>query len=81
MMSEEDVSEHCPFCRGNCNCNACLHSSGIVKVIFLSPQSCMHVLLRFVWTFGNLSPIYLLNDAEYALNQNFHLFFLLINIL
>lgn len=26
-LSEEDISEMCPFCRGNCNCNICLHSS------------------------------------------------------
>lgn len=31
-LSEEEVSKVCPFCRGNCNCNLCLHSSGIVKI-------------------------------------------------
>ncbi|CAI9756631.1 unnamed protein product [Fraxinus pennsylvanica] len=31
-LSEEEVSEVCPFCRGNCNCNLCLHSTGIVKI-------------------------------------------------
>ncbi|KAL2495430.1 lysine-specific demethylase JMJ25 [Forsythia ovata] len=30
-LSEEEVSEICPFCRGNCNCNLCLHSSGMLK--------------------------------------------------
>lgn len=30
-LSEEEVSETCPFCRGNCNCNLCLHSSGTSK--------------------------------------------------
>ncbi|CAI9086827.1 OLC1v1020745C2 [Oldenlandia corymbosa var. corymbosa] len=31
-LSEEDISETCPFCRGNCNCNLCLHSSDLSKV-------------------------------------------------
>ncbi|KAL3627419.1 hypothetical protein CASFOL_028782 [Castilleja foliolosa] len=30
-LSEEDVSEVCPFCRKICNCNLCLHSTSIVK--------------------------------------------------
>ncbi|GFP85079.1 lysine-specific demethylase jmj25 [Phtheirospermum japonicum] len=30
-LSEEEVSEVCPFCRRICNCNLCLHSTSIVK--------------------------------------------------
>ncbi|KAG8385793.1 hypothetical protein BUALT_Bualt03G0082200 [Buddleja alternifolia] len=30
-LSEEEVSEVCPFCRGNCNCNLCLHSTSTMK--------------------------------------------------
>ncbi|KZV20720.1 hypothetical protein F511_30481 [Dorcoceras hygrometricum] len=30
-LSEEEVSEVCPFCRGNCNCNSCLHSANMLK--------------------------------------------------
>ncbi|KAA8520129.1 hypothetical protein F0562_014385 [Nyssa sinensis] len=30
-LSEEELAQICPFCRGNCNCNTCLHSSGMVK--------------------------------------------------
>ncbi|KAK4764142.1 hypothetical protein SAY87_013580 [Trapa incisa] len=30
-MSEEEIAELCPFCRRNCNCNNCLHSSGMIK--------------------------------------------------
>ncbi|KAA8515539.1 hypothetical protein F0562_018850 [Nyssa sinensis] len=30
-LKEEEIAEICPFCRGNCNCNICLHSSGMVK--------------------------------------------------
>ncbi|XP_075495469.1 lysine-specific demethylase JMJ26-like [Primulina tabacum] len=30
-LSEEEVSEVCPFCRGNCNCNSCLHSTNMLK--------------------------------------------------
>lgn len=31
-LEEEEVSMLCPFCRRNCNCNVCLHSSGMIKV-------------------------------------------------
>ncbi|XP_049381777.1 lysine-specific demethylase JMJ25 isoform X2 [Solanum stenotomum] len=30
-LEEEEVSEACPYCRGKCNCNWCLHSSGMLK--------------------------------------------------
>ncbi|KAK4491927.1 hypothetical protein RD792_002709 [Penstemon davidsonii] len=30
-LSEQQVWEFCPFCRGNCNCNLCLHSSSMLK--------------------------------------------------
>ncbi|XP_004233782.1 lysine-specific demethylase JMJ26 [Solanum lycopersicum] len=30
-LEEEEVSEACPYCRGKCNCNFCLHSSGMLK--------------------------------------------------
>ncbi|KAL5726810.1 hypothetical protein ACHQM5_000065 [Ranunculus cassubicifolius] len=31
-MTEEEISEACPFCRGYCNCNTCLHLPGRLKV-------------------------------------------------
>ncbi|KAK7262130.1 hypothetical protein RJT34_29691 [Clitoria ternatea] len=30
-MSIEEIAESCPFCRSNCNCNACLRSRGTIK--------------------------------------------------
>ncbi|KAJ8754768.1 hypothetical protein K2173_012157 [Erythroxylum novogranatense] len=30
-MTETEISELCPFCRRNCNCNACLHLTGLIK--------------------------------------------------
>ncbi|XP_076899427.1 lysine-specific demethylase JMJ26-like [Bidens hawaiensis] len=27
QLSEEEVAKLCPYCRGNCNCNLCLHSN------------------------------------------------------
>ncbi|KAL3820744.1 hypothetical protein ACJIZ3_006649 [Penstemon smallii] len=30
-LSEEGVAEICPFCRRNCNCNSCLHSTSMIK--------------------------------------------------
>ncbi|KAM7506291.1 hypothetical protein LguiB_005195 [Lonicera macranthoides] len=32
QFSEEDIAKICPFCRGNCNCNLCLHSSAMSKM-------------------------------------------------
>ncbi|KAG7962968.1 hypothetical protein I3843_09G094900 [Carya illinoinensis] len=32
-LKELEISELCPYCRGNCNCNACLHSSGMIKTL------------------------------------------------
>lgn len=31
QISEEEISESCPFCRRICNCNECLHTSGRIK--------------------------------------------------
>ncbi|KAL6562285.1 hypothetical protein OROGR_003292 [Orobanche gracilis] len=31
ILSEEEASEVCPYCRGICNCNLCLHSASILK--------------------------------------------------
>ncbi|GAB4826546.1 Lysine-specific demethylase jmj26 [Ancistrocladus abbreviatus] len=31
QISEEELREECPFCRGNCNCNLCLHSGGRIE--------------------------------------------------
>ncbi|KAF5183701.1 Lysine-specific demethylase jmj25 [Thalictrum thalictroides] len=33
QASEEEIVEACPFCRGNCNCNTCLHSTGSSKTL------------------------------------------------
>ncbi|KAF8398699.1 hypothetical protein HHK36_014556 [Tetracentron sinense] len=32
QMSEEAIAEACPFCRGNCNCKACLRSHGTLEM-------------------------------------------------
>ncbi|XP_057863486.2 lysine-specific demethylase JMJ26 [Cryptomeria japonica] len=31
-QSEEDIAKACPFCRGNCNCKACLRRGGCLEV-------------------------------------------------
>ncbi|KAL5576241.1 hypothetical protein UlMin_017940 [Ulmus minor] len=30
-MKVKDIEALCPFCRKNCNCNGCLHSTGIIQ--------------------------------------------------
>ncbi|KAH0985926.1 hypothetical protein GBA52_013103 [Prunus armeniaca] len=30
-MKVKEVKDLCPFCRRNCNCNACLHSAGVIE--------------------------------------------------
>ncbi|XVF87778.1 hypothetical protein PTKIN_Ptkin18bG0148200 [Pterospermum kingtungense] len=30
-VPKEEIAKQCPFCRKNCNCSICLHSSGLIK--------------------------------------------------
>lgn len=32
-LTEANVSNKCPFCKGNCNCKACLRTSGPKRVV------------------------------------------------
>lgn len=32
LQTEEEIAKACPFCRGNCNCKACLRRGGRLKV-------------------------------------------------
>ncbi|KAA8532121.1 hypothetical protein F0562_006737 [Nyssa sinensis] len=32
QLSEEAIAENCPYCRGNCNCKACLRRTDVLKV-------------------------------------------------
>ncbi|KAM0064916.1 putative transcription factor C2H2 family [Helianthus debilis subsp. tardiflorus] len=36
QLSEEDIAELCPCCRGNCNCNLCLHSNSKMPSVDLT---------------------------------------------
>lgn len=36
LLTFDDVVENCPYCRGNCNCKACLRSSGPIVVSTLT---------------------------------------------
>ncbi|XP_022022475.1 lysine-specific demethylase JMJ25 isoform X3 [Helianthus annuus] len=36
QLSEEDIAESCPCCRGNCNCNLCLHSNSKMPSVDLT---------------------------------------------
>lgn len=33
-MSEDEIAESCPVCRGNCNCKSCLRMEGVIAVSF-----------------------------------------------
>lgn len=35
-MSVEEIASSCPFCRKNCNCNACVCSKGMIKLTGIS---------------------------------------------
>jgi hypothetical protein len=41
-MTEGQFAKRCPFCRKKCNCNVCLHSSGLIKVgpVLMSVFAC-----------------------------------------
>lgn len=47
-LSEEEIAENCPFCRGNCNCNLCLHSSGMIKVASVLSHQKSYLSILFV---------------------------------
>ncbi|KDO78329.1 hypothetical protein CISIN_1g002333mg [Citrus sinensis] len=42
-MSELDVAEICPFCRRNCNCSVCLHTSGFIETSKINMTDCEKV--------------------------------------
>ncbi|KVI09373.1 hypothetical protein Ccrd_012233 [Cynara cardunculus var. scolymus] len=46
QLSEEEIAELCPFCRGNCNCNVCLYSNIKVCDVFYRRENVeeIHVL-------------------------------------
>ncbi|KAL4388851.1 hypothetical protein GQ457_09G001230 [Hibiscus cannabinus] len=35
-IPEEEIAKQCPFCSRNCNCSICLHSSGLIKLVFVT---------------------------------------------
>ncbi|KAM1123975.1 hypothetical protein ACFX13_005346 [Malus domestica] len=39
-MKVKEVKELCPFCRKNCNCNVCLHSTGVIKIPEMDLDDC-----------------------------------------
>ncbi|OVA06233.1 zinc finger protein [Macleaya cordata] len=44
-VSEEEIAETCPFCRGNCNCNPCLTKRGSLKTTqrdVIKPKKIQH---------------------------------------
>lgn len=61
-LKEEEISELCPFCRRNCNCNACLHSNGMIKVWLLS-----------YWTVNALNLLPLTKQPEFFVFLTFRL--------
>ncbi|XP_071742551.1 lysine-specific demethylase JMJ29-like isoform X2 [Rutidosis leptorrhynchoides] len=38
QLSEEEIADLCPYCRGNCNCNLCLHSTFKTSNIDITPS-------------------------------------------
>lgn len=43
-MSEEAIAESCPYCRGNCNCKACLRRKDAIEVGY----AVFHFILPFM---------------------------------
>ncbi|XP_062088289.1 lysine-specific demethylase JMJ26 [Humulus lupulus] len=42
-LKVKDIESLCPFCRKICNCNACLHSTGIFKTLETKMDNCEKV--------------------------------------
>ncbi|KAH7545699.1 hypothetical protein FEM48_Zijuj01G0121500 [Ziziphus jujuba var. spinosa] len=45
QLTVEEIEELCPFCRKNCNCNRCLHSTGIIKTSNIDIGNCEKIEL------------------------------------
>ncbi|KAK9057944.1 hypothetical protein SSX86_022783 [Deinandra increscens subsp. villosa] len=45
QLSEEEIADLCPYCRGNCNCNLCLHSKFKMPSIDLADDEKLQHLL------------------------------------
>ncbi|KAI3682870.1 hypothetical protein L1987_83200 [Smallanthus sonchifolius] len=48
QLSEEEVADLCPYCRGTCNCNLCLHSNLKMSSIDLSDAEKLQHLLYII---------------------------------
>ncbi|XP_059669624.1 lysine-specific demethylase JMJ25-like [Cornus florida] len=58
-LSEEAIAETCPYCRGNCNCKACLRRNDIIKVgngSYGSPESKDEKIQHFKYLVHALYP-------------------------
>lgn len=72
-MSEVEIAELCPFCRRNCNCNLCLHSSGIVKTVktdISDGEKVQHLLYLIKTLFPYLKQIYEEQTEEIEVEAN-----------
>ncbi|KAI7746878.1 hypothetical protein M8C21_018039 [Ambrosia artemisiifolia] len=48
QLSEEEVADLCPYCRGNCNCNLCLHSNFKMSSVDLTDAEKLQHLLYII---------------------------------
>ncbi|KAL9998759.1 putative transcription factor C2H2 family [Helianthus debilis subsp. tardiflorus] len=48
QLSEEEVADLCPYCRVNCNCNLCLHSSFKISSVDLTDAEKLQHLLYII---------------------------------
>ncbi|XP_027179910.1 lysine-specific demethylase JMJ25-like isoform X1 [Coffea eugenioides] len=59
QLSEEAIAEACPYCRGNCNCKACLRRDEIQNQTVYSgtPQNEAEVIHHFKYLVRMVAPI------------------------
>ena len=49
LQTEQEIAKSCPFCRGNCNCNAWLQWGGHLKVLNCNYMHSGVVNWMFLW--------------------------------
>lgn len=69
LLSLEDSTRECPFCRGYCNCNACVCSTGPKRVSNFMNCSSAHGCVKSAWLLLKLSPFFLILWVGWFCNQ------------
>ena len=76
IMKVRDIESLCPFCRKICNCNRCLHSSGVIEVCFCNimlriPQNYFFLISDMIYFFDLQTSKTNIGDSEKIRHLNY----------